>query len=273
MATTLANLKERVNAELENAPMIGGSSIDVEAGSQQWYIAPPGFFVLDTPAPTMELDGSNVSITVDPTTGIATAAAPQTAGTGVFNFMYVSWTDDIIGQAINATIQNLFPSFYVAGVQDETPDGSTYEFDLDVGVEFCTGVETRTSTTDGWSRKRKARYTIFTDGDHNVIRFYTAPESGYMRLHTISRPVALASDSDDLSDAGLPERAADPIVSGSVYYLLLQKSAPRIRSDVAVATMGTGTVFPTMMAQVAQSWLMRYQFQLASMKMPPWSGR
>lgn len=273
MAVTLANLKERVNAELENAPLLGKSTVDVLAGSDQWYIAPPGFFVLASPAPSMTLDGAPVSITLDPVTGIASAAAPQTAGTGVFEFWYVSWTDDIIEQAINSTIQNLFPAFYVAGVQEETPDGSTYEFDLDAGVQFCTGVETRTDTSRPWSRRARSRYTIFTDGTHNVIRFYAAPEAGLMRLHTISRPIALASDSDDLSDAGLPDRAADPIVSGSVYYLLLQKSAPRIRSDVAVATMGTGTVFPTMMAQVAQSWLMRYQFQLASTKMPPWSTR
>ena len=274
MSYSLADIRQFVNNELENHPLPGKSVVDVDGTATEFYMGPPGFFPIDDGTATFSVDGVAVAITVDDTSALATTATAPSAGTGTFTFNYVSWRDEVVDRAINATINSLFPAFYVAGTDTtQDTDGSTYEFDMPDAVEFVTAVELRSDSTSGWVKQAKAKYEVFRDGLHKVLRFYSAPSAGEMRVRTISRPEPLVADADELSDIGLPERALDCIISGSVYYLLNQKSAPRIRSDVAVATMGTGTIFPTMMNQVAQGWLMRYQFQLASDRMTPWMSR
>jgi hypothetical protein len=44
-----------------------------------------------------------------------------------------------------------------------------------------------------------------------------------------------------------------------------------VRSDVGVTTQGIGALMPSQMNYGAQGYMMRFQFQLASLKMHPWS--
>lgn len=271
MAYTLEDIRVMVNAELENHEIMGTFDFIGDGTTTQWYVAPPGFFVVPDTL-VVKVDGTEQNATVDGLSGILTMdSAP--AGTTVCQatFKYHAWSDDVIDSMINATINSMFPSIYVRGTETITSDGSSYEYDVPATVEFVLGVELMESSATNYTKKRSTKYTIFTDGTHKVIRFFSPPEAGTLRLHTISRPSELTADDDTLAAAGIPERAADTLVSGSIYRCLLQKSAPRIRSDVAVASMGTGTIFPSMMTQVAQAWLMRFQFQMASVKMAPWS--
>lgn len=271
MAYTLEDIRDMVNAELENHEIMGSFDFIGDGTTTQWYVAPPGFFVVPDTL-VVKVDGVAAGGSVDGLSGILTMESAP-AGTKVCRatFKYHAWSDDVIDSMINATINSMFPSIYVRATDTITTDGTSFEYDVDDTVEFVIGVEFKDTSSTNYTKKRNTRYTIFTDGTHKVIRFFTAPAAGTVRIHTISRLLPLSSDSDTLAAAGIPERAADALVSGSVYRCLLQKSAPRIRSDVAVASMGTGSIFPSMMAQVAQSWLMRFQFQMASIRMAPWS--
>ena len=72
---------------------------------------------------------------------------------------------------------------------------------------------------------------------------------------------------------GLPARASHPIVSYACFYLLTQKVAPRIRSDVAIVTQGRGNLSPRQMNDAANSFYLRYQMQMTNYRMSPWSQR
>jgi len=140
-------------------------------------------------------------------------------------------------------------------------------------VEFVTGIDSRTSTSDPWKRLSRAkRYEIFRDEGTITARFYSVPGSGYIRAHCVCRPTRLTALTDSIeSVSGLPTRAQDPIVSYACWYLLTQKMAPRVRSDVGVVTQGQGALMPSQMQYGAQGYMMRFQFQLASLRMSPWS--
>jgi hypothetical protein len=141
-------------------------------------------------------------------------------------------------------------------------------------VEFVTGIDSRSSTSDPWKRLNRAkRYEVFHNESTITARFFAAPQSGELRAHCICRPTRLTAETDSIeSVSGLPTRAQDAIVSYACYYLLTQKMAPRVRSDVGVTTQGIGALMPSQMNYGAQGYMMRFQFQLASLKMHPWSS-
>mgnify|MGYP001063684128 CR=1 FL=1 len=49
---------------------------------------------------------------------------------------------------------------------------------------------------------------------------------------------------DTLDDIGLPETAAHPIILFACYWLLTEKLAKRLNSDIAIATQGEGSLLP-----------------------------
>jgi hypothetical protein len=206
------------------------------------------------------------------------SSVPTTAQSVSWQFNYKHWSSSLVMQAINAAIDNLFPALYVSITYTITSDGESYEYDMPVGtetVEFVTGIDSRASTSDPWKRlSRSRKYEVFHDESTITARFFSAPQSGELRAHCICRPTRLTAVSDDIeSVSGLPTRAQDLIVSYACYYLLTQKMAPRVRSDVGVTTQGIGVLMPSQMNYGAQGYMMRFQFQLASMRMHPWSGK
>lgn len=265
MSLSLSTLVTAVNAELENTVKRGAAEVNGDGDTNAFLLTPTGQSIVDDDIFAVAIDGTPTSAyEMDFATGICLMdAAPAADETVTFIFDYQTWPDSLVTQAVNASVDNLFPAFYAAGATTGTADGTTAEFELDEAVEFVQSIDTRTDSSSPWRAQNRARYTIFRDGLVPTIRFYAPPAVGDLRFHTISRPAL----------ADLPDRAADPIISYACWYLLVQKVAPRTRGDVAVVTQGTGTLSPRQMNDATQAFLMRYQFQLASVKSPPWSSR
>lgn len=154
-----------------------------------------------------------------------------------------------------------------------TVAGTTGTASRPPSTQFVTAIDHRASTSDPWRRLRRAkRYEVFHDEGTIKARFYTAPSSGYLRAHCICRPTHLTATTDAIETvAGLPTRAKDAIITYACWYLLGQKLAPRVRSDMAVTTQNSSALLPSQMNYAGQSYLMRFQFQLTSLRMPPWS--
>jgi hypothetical protein len=139
-------------------------------------------------------------------------------------------------------------------------------------TQFITAIDHRSTTSDPWRRYTRAkRYEVYPGEGTVTARFYTAPASGFLRAHCICRPTKLTALTDSIeSVSGLPTRAKDALISYACWYLLSQKLVPRVRADIAVTTQNSAALMPSQMNYAGQSYLMRYQFQLASLKMPPW---
>lgn len=351
MPVTLANLRDAVNMELENFPMNGSAESEGNGTDMTFLIAPVGARIVNDTTFAAFINGTlTTAYTMDYEVGVCTmTAAPAATETVTWQFTYVRWTDDLVTNAINAGINNLFPALYVQSYDDTyTPDGATYEFSAPAGAEYITSVDSRSSTTDPWSRLRRKRYEIIYDGGSPILRFFSAPTQGYLRIHYVGRPTEMRTDTpaavavSDISvanpsivttaahglttgdlvyftnvattpeinltyqvvtvigatsfsipvnvtvstdDTGsvvftdslettskLPTRARDLVVSYACYYLLSQKMAPRVRSDVAVTTQNSGALLPSQMQLGGQAYMMRFQMQLASMRMSPWSS-
>lgn len=268
---TLGEIREIVNrSAIENNEILGKSSFVGDGKTREWYVAPPGFYI-EPSSLSITVNDQVAPFTLDPVSGIVTMSSiPANGATGECSFTARAFSDFQIDTAINAAVSMLFPALYVTGTETLYGDGSTYEFALPDKVEVVTSIDRLNQ--DKWTRLDRAkRYSIYRDVSL-CVRFFSAP-SEQLRVHTIERPGYFTHRDQSLSSIGLPRRALDPLVAGAVYQLLLSKSAVRIRTDVAVATMGTGTVFPSMMSQIASSWMMRFQFQLNAVKMRPWISR
>lgn len=271
---TLAEIREIINrTELENVLTLCTSSFKGDGVNTRWYVGQPGYYIFPDDF-SVTVDGISAAYTLDSETGIVTMTSiPAEDSVGVCRFTAVQFTDFAVDAAINAAIQDLYPAMYVPGTEEIVCDSDTFEYEVTGPVEAVISVDYRSGSSGGWTRQARRRYRTYLDGTSTMIQFFTAPSAGTLRVHTVSRPGTFTDESSALSSLGLPARALRPIISGAVYRLILNKSAVRIRTDVAVATMGTGTVFPSMMAQVASNWMMRFQFELDAARMRPWMLR
>jgi len=273
---TLGGLVELVNSELENHTSFGSWQAVGDGTATTFTVAPLARYIVDDATWAVEVGGvATTGFTMDFDSGVITfdtAPALSVPLTGKFNHAY--WTDELVAQAVNAGINNLFPAFYVAKADTSISlVGDTYEYAMPAETQFITAVETRSDATGAYTKMARSKYEWLSDGDHLNLRFFSAP-TGFMRVRCINRPSPLVNLTDTLEDtAGLPKRAKDPIISYACWYLLTQKIAPRIRSDIAVNTQGVGTLSPRQIADGTQAWLMRYQLQLAANRMPPWMSR
>jgi hypothetical protein len=276
MSATLTDLLALVDAELENYEMRGSAEATGDGTTTDFLVAPLGCQVVNDSVFAVFVAGSEIAtFTMDYTSGVCRIATAPTDGQAIaWVFTYKHWSTALVTQAINAAIDNLFPAMYVRSSTSIVTDGSTYEVAAPAGTEFVVGVDSRASATDAWKGLKRKRFELIYTAGVPSLRFYSAPQSGFIRVHTVSRPTPLAVAADDLAgDAGLPERAKDAIISYACYYLLAQKMAPRVRSDVGVVTQGTGGLMPSQMNYGAQGYMMRFQLQMASLRMQPWQIR
>lgn len=270
MSVTLDELVASVNRELENKTYHGSAEVTGDGSASLFLVAPVGFTVVEDSVSVTINDEATSEYTFDYDSGICTMnSVPTTAHTIHWEFDYVSFSETIVQSAIQAAVQAMFPAFYVTDVITATSDGETYEFELGDDVEFLTSLEYMGETSDRYYRRKRHRWEVYDDAGTKYLQFYLAPPAGTLRARVIKRPSAITTD---LATAGLPERAADPIVSYACYHLLTQKMAPRIRADIAVATQGQGAVFPSQMRYAVESFNLRWQVQLAANRMPPWSS-
>jgi len=277
MSVTRNDLVSLVNDELENVAMNGLAETVADGTTSSYLIAPMGYVVSDTTGTLVVTldDAVTTAFTMDYETGTITFTAAPSGGVTVrVTYKYLYWRTRTVEQAINAAIDNLFPAFYTAKADTSiaiVPD--SYEYALDPATQFVTAVETRADATGAYTKMARSKYEWLGDGDHLTLRFFGAP-TGFMRVRCINRPALLTATTSTLeTTAGLPTRAKDPIISYACWYLLTQKIAPRIRSDIAVNTQGVGTLSPRQIADGTQAWMMRYQLQIAASRMPPWMSR
>jgi len=273
---SLEGLVGMVNSELENHTSSGPWQAVGDGTTTSFTVAPLARYIVNDSAWVVEASGvATTEFTMDFDSGVITfdvAPALSVPLTAQFNHAY--WTDELVLQAVNAGINNLFPAFYVPKADTSISlVADTYEYALPPETQFITAVETRSANTGAYTKMARSKYEWLSDGDHLTLRFFSAP-TGFMRVRCINRPSPLVGLNDTLSDtAGLPARAKDPIISYACWYLLTQKIAPRIRSDIAVNTQGVGTLSPRQINDGVQAWMMRYQLQIAANRMPPWMAR
>ena len=274
MTVTRLELVGLVNDELENVALDGYAETTGDGATASYILAALGYRIAPGSVIATKDGVTTSALTMDYYTGTITFnIAPAASVLVRIRYKYLCWPMTLVGQAVDAAVDNLFPAFYVAKADTSISLlGDTYEYALAPAVQFITAVETRTSNTGAWTRMARSKYDWFSDGGCLNLRFFSAP-SGYMRVRCINRAAPLVDDDTTLDDVGLPDRAKDPIISYACWYLLTQKMAPRVRSDIAVNTMGVGTLSPRQMADATQALLMRYQFQLAANKLPPWMAR
>jgi hypothetical protein len=274
VTVTLTDLIAAVNTETENAPVHGVASAIGDGIGLSVSLAPPGRVILDDGTFALYVEKVlDVTGTMDYSTGVYTFAAAVDAGHSIKAYCnYVYWTDLQVSMAVNAAVASLFPDFYVSEAELVATDGTSFEYTL-ATPNVATILEVSqvtTSSTDSYKTMKNTGYSPYLDGESYIIRFYSAPSAGTIRVREVCRPAYLAEDASVLN---LPDRAQIPIVSYAGYYLLGQKAIPRVRSDITAVVTGGRQLSPRQMADAANIYYFRYQNQLAATKMFPWSTR
>ncbi len=199
-------------------------------------------------------------------------SAPADAAELVWNYQWSYWTKDDIVDAIGYGIESLFPAFYVNDLDTSlsTVTG-TYEYTLPSLTEAVAGVDWRATSTDPWMRLKLRRYSLKKDGTTTYLQFHDNPNSGSIRAILIKRAARLVDDTDTLADIGLPETAAHPIILFACYWLLTEKLAKRLNSDIAIATQGEGALLPEQLQRGIAHMKFLYEVVLQRNRMAPWS--
>lgn len=251
-----------VNGELENHAASGSWQAVGDGTTKSFTVAPLARYIVNDGTWAVKVNGeATTAFTMDFDTGVITfttahaLAVPLTA-----NFNYVYWTDELVEQAVNAAINNLFPFFYNPAT--EVLDSTVEHTFAAPGAEVVTMVVTTGSTV---TKMKRNKYTTYKSGDSLVLRWYGAAPSGTIRAHIICRPAMVGGV------LNVTDRATAPIVSYAIYHLLSQKQAGRMRSDVAVSTVGQGNLSPRQINDASNSFFLRYQAQCQQSKQLPWS--
>lgn len=277
MTVTLGELITAVNNEVENNIERGFAETTGDGVSTSFLIAPNFRYILDNEYFGCWVDGVyDTTGWMDYDSGIYTfPTAPADSGDPEaptminWEFQYVYWRQPEVINAIYYGINSLFPDFYKTETETQDCDGTEKEFTLTTeGIEDITYVMRSETDEDDWGLTSPTRYSVYPIGSTRVVRFFTAPSEGELRFHLITR-AGLPPTTEDTID--IPDRASGPIVSYACYHLLNQKTAPRIRNDIALATTGGGWLSPRQLNDASNSFLLRYQMQVGAMRMRPWS--
>lgn len=270
MSFALDELIGMVNDEVDNHPIHTAVGAEGDGETTAFHIAPTSRYVVDDSSFVPYVGGIEVSsFAMDFDSGdITFPTAPADLASIWVQFSHTVWTDAMVGTAIDAAVAALFPAFYRSSVETVAANGSDRELSLTTeDVECIRQVESSSTLTGPWTAISRNKYDRYMDGDTRTIRFFSPPPSGYIRAHLICRPALV-----DQTGLNVPDRAIAPIISYACYYLLTQKMAQRVRSDTAANTYGSGTLSPRQMNDASNAFYLRYQMQLATTKMRPWSG-
>jgi hypothetical protein len=274
MTVTLTDLIAAVNTETENTPVYGVANAVGDGVGLSVSLAPNGRTIIADSTFALYKDGvEDVTGSMDFSNGVFTFVSPPFPAEDIKAYCnYCYWTDLQVSMAVNAAVASLFPDFYINETELVTTDGTSFEYTL-ATPNVATILEVSqvtTSSTDSYKTMKNTGYSPYLDGENYIIRFYSAPAAGTIRVRAVCRPAILVSDEQELD---IPDRAQVPIVSYAGYYLLGQKSIPRVRSDITAVVTGGRQLSPRQMADAANIYYFRYQNQLSSAKMFPWSTR
>lgn len=271
MSVTLDDIAALVNMEVGNSTDRGTAKATGDSVTTDFLICPPFRTIVDDADFSFYVNGVlDQSGAMDFSNGVYSdsQARPNDALTWEFNYVY--WTNAQVFAAVNAGIGMMFPGFYYVEVEEVTTDGTSKDYTLTTqGVEE---LRQMTFSTDGttFSPYKRSNAELDYDGDNAIIHFYGTPAAGTLKASLVCRQLDLPTNEDILL---IPERAKTPIVSYACYHLLNQKQAPRLRSDIALATVGGGNLSPRQMNDASNSFFLRYQAQMEHMKMRPWRVR
>jgi hypothetical protein len=266
MSLTLTDLAAKVNMETGNTTDRGTAHATGDATTTEYLIAPPfRSIVNDSDFIFLVDDVINQSGSMNYENGVYSDSQARPGANLKWEFNYVYWTNTQVFESVNAGIGMLFPFFYRTAVEDITTDGETKEYTITTpNVE-----ELRWWMLDG-ALKKRTDVELDYDGEDTLVRFFSAPTAGTVSLSFVCRPTQLATNENVLD---VPDRAEAPIVSYACYHLLNQKQAPRLRSDIALATVGGGNLSPRQMNDASNSFFLRYQMQMEHLRMRPWRTR
>lgn len=275
MTLTLAQLKTRVNLEVENAPSVGTAEAIADGVAISFLIVPVNRMAVAGSVDAY-IDGvADVAGTMDYSTGVYTFGSVPAADAELsWEFQYCYWDDDVVEHSIYAAINSLFPALYYSVSEEVTTDGEKYEYTPTTSnIEYIIGMEFSSTGEEPWTAMRSKRWVPYTNGSTKTLRFHDAPQAGTIRLHIVCRPGFIADPAEVPGDdiLNVPDRAEDPIVSYAAYYLMSQKLTPRIRADVSAVTKATGGLSPRQMNDAANALYLRHQMQLQQVRMSPWS--
>jgi hypothetical protein len=262
MALTLASLVDSVNLEMQNHERRGSATAIGDGDSRAFIVAPMGGYITEDAVWTAAIDGAGTDqYVMDYTTGVCTfTIAPDLDAEVSFVFNYTPYHPTVVEDAITAAASAIFPWFYDSASQDISLDGTSNEYELD-DCEEVTSVMTAVSGSSNYVRIPRKKYEILSVDGVKTLRFFTTPGAGTARVLEITRPLITT----------LPDRAKSALVSYACYYLITTRMAPRVRTDIAVATQGTGTLSPRQMNDAATSLYLRMQMQLQQVRQRPWS--
>lgn len=271
----MENMMSLVNLELGNRMERGYATAVGDAVTSMFLVTPPFRYLIndaDFAITVNDVDASGDG-SMDFDTDIWTfdpSAIPAKPASIMWMFNFVYWPDAQVFSAVNAGITMLFPEFYVPEIEDVTSDGSSTDYTLTTpNIEEVRSVRVASSGTS-YSRLRPDKYEADRDGSDVILHFASAPASGTMKVHLVTRQDQLASRDDSIT---LPVRAVPAIISYACYHLLNQSQAPRLRSDIAVATVGGGNLSPRQMNDASNSFYLRFQMSKAANRMRPWISR
>jgi hypothetical protein len=265
MALTTNNLIASVNLEMQIHERPGSATSVGDGASTVFIVAPLGGYIIDDAVWEVAFDGvvqPKANYTMNFDSGVCTFVTAPALNVEVgFAFNYTPYNHTVVEQAVSSAVDSLFPFFYSEKIDDTITSADFVDNELSIpNCEAVIGFMTNSGTS--WARTPRKNYEFYNSGGTPVLRFFSgAPTATKMRLHYIARPTV----------GELPDRASSPIVSYACYYMLLQKTAARTRSDIAIVTQGTGTLSPRQLNDAANAFYLRYQMQLATLKMRPWS--
>ena len=265
-ASGTSNLLDMVNHELKNYAWRATDSFILETEDvslTDFQLSHRDIVSIASPVVVTVNAAVTTPTSVDYDSGLVVLPACTVDDVVNITYDYKFWSDVDVRYAINFAIEGLYPRFYLSKVDAALvahTDANTYI--LPTGTEVVQRVEV------GGTAMNRSRYEWYRQGDAAYLKFYTSP--GTFRVHVITRPQPLASDTDTLSVVGLPKRAAQPIILLACWHLLSDIIPTRMRSDQAVNTQGGGMLSPRQIVDGASNYQLRYEVESQRRQMHPW---
>lgn len=224
----------------------------------------------------------------DRVSGLVTVFGSATTGRGVESTTATSHAADAIvtsdprypkqriKEAINDTINGLYPDVWVFGEYEFPWQAARYEYPLPADVEQVYKVTTNTIGPSGvwfpntsWRFNPQASVTAGqvkptptpTGKSLQIMRDYIVPGRN-ARVIYMKSPTNLSLDTDLLTGTGFPERYVDMITYGACFRLLPAYDAGRLQQQSIESTERAPLVPPGSAANASQYYLGLYQRRL-----------
>lgn len=282
MPTTLRNIMDDVNDELQNSADLGTAQVSGDGQTVRFHM--PDHYIDDDGSMkaykviagvTTEISEHNVSTGWEMDYASSwlswlSATPLPVGGTAYFTYKYRNWPLSQVRSKVNAGLRFIYPQFYAVRTATLTGDGTTTDFALPTTVPVA-GI---TEVTDGATRLSPFRdYRVRRGGlEAATLRLYTPP-AGTFNVEYATRPEEFATDDTTLATLGLPERVRDVLFYYACWTLLNQKLGPRVRTDTVTPLAGEGMATYRDQLQTSQYYKMLLDIEIRSKRMRSYAVR